>query len=89
MTVMTNQPKPLGIQPKKKGNPEVKRKRGELANPDNYPCPVCGEADFEWGYPRSEGHLYFNVVEFMGGKNERLQARVCRSCGNVLLFLRD
>ena len=69
---------------------DEKPKRIPRKNPDDFPCPVCGSEEFRWGFPISQGFVYFNVKESaITGGNERLEARACVECGNVLLFLRD
>ncbi len=68
-----------------------KRKRSLFFDdPDDNPCPICGESYFRWGTPTSNGGVYFSTSGhgFLG-KNEGLRARVCDICGNVQLFLKS
>jgi len=70
-----------------------KRKPIPASNPDQYPCPLCGSDDYEFGstyqqvttyIPESSG--MFKSMMSMGKNN--LKVRVCRNCGH-LMFLVD
>ena len=80
---MSRKPQQLNIQPAKK---KRKSKNRFPKNPDNYPCPVCGESDFEWGYIKGAtyGSKKFTMFDI-----ESIRGRLCLSCGNVLPFVDD
>ncbi|GEM_PF-1403479 len=83
---MKHKPQTLNIQPKQKRHPHSKDNHQFTKNPDDYPCPVCGETEFEWG--RLSGVQYYtksNVLGVLDG--QALRARVCQICGNVLTFI--
>jgi hypothetical protein len=68
---------------------EEKAKRRPLIDPDDYPCPICGEADFVWGVTVGEGpsqRLYTRQHGAGWGEGEVLYTRVCLACRNVQLF---
>lgn len=83
---MKRKPQTLSIQPKQKRQAQVSANRHSAKNPDDYPCPVCGEKDFTWG--RVAGAQFYtksNVLGVLDG--QALRARVCQNCSNVLTFL--
>lgn len=55
------------------------------------PCPICGEQEYDWGHPGSQGGVYYlpENASFGFGMGEALAARKCLQCGNVQLFIRD
>ncbi len=84
---MKHKPQQLNIQPKAK-RPIGKRKAGNLRkNPDDFPCPVCGESDYEWG--GLQGIKGFVQAGGMPFNAKQAYARACRACGNVMTFLRE
>lgn len=54
-------------------------------------CLICGEHGYEWGYPGSQGGVYFlpEGAIFGFGLGEALIARKCLGCGNVQLFVKS
>jgi hypothetical protein len=70
---------------------EEKPKRKPKYDPNTIPCPVCGETDYEWGTPGSDGGVYYlpqgAIFGFGGG--EGLAARKCLACGNMQLFIKE
>lgn len=83
---MSRKPKPLTIQPKKKNLSQAKGGYHFTKNPDDFPCPVCGEKDFEWGY-FPHAHTY-RQKRAPNWKADRIRGRLCLSCGNVLSFVK-
>jgi hypothetical protein len=71
---------------------EKKKKREEPHPADAYPCPVCGGRSFTWGRP-SESHGFIRFLaagrssfNLFGAPGEKMLARKCNECRNVLLF---
>jgi ribosomal protein S27E len=56
----------------------------------NAPCVMCGEQEYVWGHPGSQGGVYFvpEGTSFGFGQGQGLVARKCMRCGNVQLFIR-
>lgn len=77
------------IEMKRKPKPQEKAKRGFTKNPDDYPCPVCGETEFEWGHLIGALYVKNTILGIPLVGRKALRARVCQSCGNVLTFLED
>lgn len=74
--------------------PNEKRKNSAdgRINPDNFPCPICGYEDFEWGYTTghtSSGFQFraYSDAKFRHGK--LIKARECMRCGNLQFFTRE
>jgi predicted RNA-binding Zn-ribbon protein involved in translation (DUF1610 family) len=68
-----------------------KPKRRPQFDPNDFPCPVCGQADYVWGLTVGEGptqRLYIRPDESGWGEGKILYTRECLSCGNVLMFTR-
>ncbi len=67
-----------------------KPKRGLNNSPKDSPCVICGEEDYEWGHPGSQGGVYYVPISsrFGFGMGEPLRARKCLHCGNIQLFLK-
>jgi hypothetical protein len=86
---MKRKPKPLNILPKQKRQPQGKAKRRFTKNPDDYPCPVCGETKFEWGHLIGGIYAKNTILGIPLGGRKALHARICQTCGNVLTFLED
>jgi len=84
---MAHKPQPLPIQPKRKPQPQGKSDYKFSKNPDEFPCSVCGEKDFEWGH--WVGQVGYSQKRLPMFKSRALHARVCLACGNVMAFLRD
>jgi len=84
---MKRKPQQLNIQPKQKRKPKEKAKRGFTKNPDDYPCPVCGESDFEWGHVTHT--MYYTQTNLWGAADnlQALRARICLACGHMMTFL--
>jgi len=70
-----------------------KRKPIPATDPDQYPCPLCGSDDYEFGktyqavvtyIPDSSGMF----KSMMSAGKSNLKVRVCRNCGH-LMFLVD
>ena len=58
-------------------------------NPDFFPCPICGDEDFVWGYTTGYSTVGFRFVEYDNAKFKHgkwIKARECNRCGNVQLF---
>lgn len=55
------------------------------------PCPICGEQEYDWGHPGSNGGVYYlpENASFGWGMGEALVARKCLQCGNIQLFIRS
>lgn len=70
--------------------PDEKPKRTPYYGPENTPCPICGEVNYEWGKMGSQGGLYYlpEGAWFGFGMGEPLRARKCLRCGNVQVFLK-
>lgn len=73
---------------------EEKPRRRSLHKPDDFPCPICGESDFEWGYPKGNRGAAILFSEKQGVdrwkiQGDKMRARKCLSCGNVQLFAMD
>lgn len=83
---MSRKPQQLNIQPVSKRQPQGKSKGRFPQNPDDYPCPVCGESNFEWGYIKGTTYSSKKLTMF---DVEPVRGRLCLSCGNVLNFLND
>ena len=68
---------------------EEKRKNRPTVNPDEFPCPICGKTDYEWGVSVGEGpsqRLYARANVAGWGEGEVLYTRKCLHCSNVLFF---
>jgi len=71
---------------KRKNSPDTR------ANPDMFPCPICGGESFNWGY--TTGHTS-SGFRFRGNDDEKfthgkwVKARECVRCGNIQFFTRD
>ncbi len=68
---------------------EEKRKRRPAVNPDELPCPICGELDFEWGLSVTDspnGRIYSRAEGVVWGGGEELFTRKCVVCNNVQFF---
>lgn len=70
-----------------------KRKPIPITDSDQYPCPLCGSDDYEFGNVYHPVVTYlpdtmgvFKKMNKMGKRN--LKVRVCRNCGH-LIFLVD
>lgn len=81
---MSRKPEPLNIQPVNKRKSAHKRKGRFLQDPDKFPCPVCGEREFEWGHLRD---AVYSTKKTMFVVGDTMRARLCLSCGNILPFL--
>ena len=60
-------------------------------DPNTIPCLICGETNYEWGTPGSDGGVYYvpqgGIFGF--GSGQGLVARKCLSCGNMQLFIKE
>jgi hypothetical protein len=68
-----------------------KPKRRPQFNPDDFPCPLCGQSEFVWGITVGEGpmqRLYTRPDEMGWGEGKILYTRECLSCSHVMLFTR-
>ncbi len=65
-----------------------KPKRGGTVQ--EQPCPICGNADYEWGNFGERNTRYYippgGVYGF--GSGQYTEARKCLTCGNLQLFTR-
>jgi hypothetical protein len=58
----------------------------------NFPCPVCGGTEFEWGVIGNAGQLRFIREADIGSFNgafapyHLIDSRHCLTCHNVLFF---
>ena len=69
---------------------DEKPKRTPQSNAHSGPCPICSESSYTWGYPSSEGGLWFKADDsFPMGWGEGLAARKCDNCGNIQLFSKE
>lgn len=66
---------------KKKREYEALRRR----IPDQLPCPICGERQFNWGYAGGMAFMEKRNSWFGEGMTE-VVARECMVCGSVQLF---
>lgn len=60
-------------------------------NPDIFPCPICGDDDFSWGYTighTASGFRYRSTTDEKFTQGKWVKARECLRCGNVQLFTR-
>ena len=68
---------------------EEKRKNRPAVDPDEFPCPICGETDFQWGRSVGESpsqRVYARANEAGWGEGEVLYTRKCLNCSNVQFF---
>lgn len=79
---MSRKPQQLNIQPRHK--PQAQLTRSFKKNPDDFPCPICGDKDFAWGEHDVIGYDRNPVRK----STIQYRTRICQSCGNVQTFLR-
>ncbi len=68
---------------------EEKSKNHLTVDPDEFPCPICGEAEFEWGMSVTYGvseRLHHRATGAGWGSGQPLNTRKCLHCSNVQLF---
>jgi hypothetical protein len=55
------------------------------------PCPNCGDQSYSWGILNSNGGVWFRQDDRLSALlwGEGLRARLCNTCGNIQVFLRD
>lgn len=58
-------------------------------NPDDFPCPICGQRSYQWGLSVGESpsqRLYARANGAGWGEGEKLYTRKCLVCTNVQFF---
>lgn len=70
-----------------------KRKPIPFTDPDQYPCPLCGSDDYEFGTTYEDIASYTPkdasaMKVFVDRFKRNTRCRVCRNCGH-LMFLVD
>ncbi len=81
MNPMSRKPQQLTVQPRRKPKPQPKYSFKK--NPDDFPCPICGDKDFKWGEHDVIGYDRNPVMR----STIQYKTRICLSCGNVQTFL--
>lgn len=71
---------------------KAKNHPNQRPNPDIFPCPICGNEDFNWGYTTghsSSGFRFRSHADKKFTQGKWVRARECNLCGNIQLFTRN